>query len=230
MAIITTSTKTEVLVDDDLTPFLSLFSWYDHSEGYVSGTICGHLTLMHRLITNARPRYVVDHLNRNRRDNRRDNLRVCLFGENMCNTKTRGKYRGVVRDNRDGKWCARITINGKIYSFAYGTDPEASARAWDIAARYHYGEFAVTNFAGTEAKPAWELITAVRNCENRTSRFRGVRRTKGGRWQVIFFKKHYGVFATQEEAARAYDAAAFDSLGDKAILNFRHKAGNAQEQ
>src|SRR5262245_12780739 len=214
--------KTLVTVDDELFPFLSLLTWHLTPQGYAHGRVLDRMVLMHRLVANARPRYVVDHVNGNKLDNRRANLRECLQRENSRNNGFRqGRiFKGIALDPRDGKWSARMVVDGHPYSFGFSTDPAIAARAWDAAARYHYGQFARTNFAGLEARPVWELTTRSRNTKNRTSAFRGVRRTGAGRWQALFRNRHLGVFATQEEAARAYDAAAFAALGRRAALNF----------
>lgn len=54
------------------------------------------------------------------------------------------------------------------------------------------------------------------------SRFKGVAKTsgRGKPWMVYFRSKYIGVFSTEEEAARAYDALAFEQYGEFAHLNF----------
>ena len=58
--------------------------------------------------------------------------------------------------------------------------------------------------------------------DNRSG-FRGVTRTKRGRWQAqiqVAGKRHFlGYFDAKEDAARAYDAAARDAFGEFAQLN-----------
>jgi hypothetical protein len=69
--------------------------------------------------------------------------------------------------------------------------------------------------------------TRSQNCQNRrkasASKFKGVRRIAGSLqrpWQARVLKKHVGVYATEEEAARAYDAKALELFGEFACLNF----------
>ena len=59
---------------------------------------------------------------------------------------------------------------------------------------------------------------------NGTSGFRGVTRHHGGRWQATIGRDgrmvYLGLFATPEDAARAYDAAAVAAWGEYARPNF----------
>jgi hypothetical protein len=49
------------------------------------------------------------------------------------------------RTRRAGKWRAYLTVDGKFISLgSFGTAREA-ARAYDVAAREQFGEFAATN-------------------------------------------------------------------------------------
>jgi len=56
------------------------------------------------------------------------------------------KYKGVAWHKRRGKWQAYIKIGDKIRHLGVFTDELAAARAYDIAARQHFGEFARPNF------------------------------------------------------------------------------------
>jgi hypothetical protein len=67
--------------------------------------------------------------------------------------------------------------------------------------------------------------TAAKTHSGKPARpYRGVRPVESGRFEVAFKnagRDHYiGRFDTAEEAARAYDAIATQTLGDKAVLNF----------
>lgn len=105
---------------------------------------------MHRVILNAQPGQVVDHRNRNGLDNTRANLRVCTALQNNYNrfqqARNKTGYKGVSWNGRVGKFYAQIKVAGRNYDLGLYADPIEAARAYDAAARQHFGEFAYLNF------------------------------------------------------------------------------------
>lgn len=74
------------------------------------------------------------------------------------------------------------------------------------------------------------LVTASQNHMNRrtgygTSRFKGVFAVGEGRWQAQFKRQKLGVYSVEEEAARAYDYAAWHADRAHCHLNFPLKRG-----
>jgi len=95
----------------------------------------------------------VDHINGDGLDNRRGNLRICTPSENSANQKMRSdshnNWKGVkfdARPQRQKRWVARITQNGKEIFIGYFDTELEAAKAYDKKARELFGEFACPNF------------------------------------------------------------------------------------
>jgi hypothetical protein len=133
-----------VRVDDEDRWLLEQFRWRKRSDGYVirslyigwiDGAYRYKRLYLHRLIMNASPGDIVDHINGDRLDNRRCNLRVVTQHINMQNRSLRpharntSGYRGVVWDKRRRKWAARAKTNGKQHFIGYFSERELAAEA-----------------------------------------------------------------------------------------------------
>jgi hypothetical protein len=113
-----------IFVDSEDFPLLSRHSWTVSSEGYAR-TCCGNLYLyMHRLVMAPKGSLYIDHINNERLDNRKSNLREATNSQNQMNRKN--KPTGVSFHKLSGKWRARITKNQKeIYLGLFSTEDEA---------------------------------------------------------------------------------------------------------
>lgn len=96
------------------------------------------------------PEGEVDHINRNRLDDRRSNLRLSTPSQNRANatarTRNRSGFKGVSISKHTGRWQSILTFEGKRHFLGRFDTPEKAAAAYDDAARVHFGEFAVLNF------------------------------------------------------------------------------------
>jgi hypothetical protein len=146
--IILSNTGNEVLVDDEDYDFLNRFHWHESTNGYAAtGDKCLY---MHRLVLGVSNKEVtVDHVNGKRiRDNRKQNLRKATPSQQQANSQRRVDnttgYKGVTK--RDGRYIARLGVNGKrIHIGNFNTAIEA-AKAYDETAKLYYGEYSNTNF------------------------------------------------------------------------------------
>jgi HNH endonuclease/AP2 domain len=102
-----------------------------------------------RIVTNAPEGMVVDHINHNKLDNRRCNLRIVTTRQNLANTRAKGgtsEYKGVHYDIARGRWKMSCRMpNGKRIVKRFDTELEA-AQAYDRLAKSQYGFIAILNF------------------------------------------------------------------------------------
>lgn len=166
---------------------------------------------MHRLILGITDESTyVDHINGDKLDNRRSNLRIASRAENMRNSKakdakrTASIFKGVFKQGNG--WQASICVDyQQIYLGFFGTQREA-AQAYNDAATLHFGEFARLNDL--------TLIEPSDDPDIRTpqhSHYKGVSyHTKQRKWNAYAFVKGeqitIGSFDTELEAVKARDA------------------------
>ena len=101
------------LVDDDMFDELNKYHWWSDSLGYAIRQISrGKFVHMHRIINNTPQGMDTDHINRNKLDNRRENLRTATRSLNMINTGLRNDntsgHKGIDFYKRVKRWRSRI--------------------------------------------------------------------------------------------------------------------------
>lgn len=125
-----------------------------NEKGYIRASVLRYTLFAHRIIWAMHygewPDQHVDHINRNRQDNRIANLRLATDYLNQANSGPRkGKYKGV-RERKYGRWCAAIRDHGKAVHLGYFDTAEQAALAYNEAAIRCHGEFAVLNKIGDD--------------------------------------------------------------------------------
>jgi len=130
-----------VLVDDcDREMLENMGKWYISNTGYCMKNSSSKLgkqrtLIMHRIIMQPASDMQVDHINGNRLDNRRENLRIVTQHENQWNRTTAKGYTWRIRLN---KWEAQITKDYKKISLGlYDTEEEAAAAYISAKKQYH---------------------------------------------------------------------------------------------
>jgi len=146
------------LIDPEDQDFAESLSWYRDASGYaVRGfkrpkyrRLYLHREIAARSIgRELLPDEVVDHINRDKLDNRRSNLRVCTPAQNAANkslqvNSTTG-FKGVSLAP-SGNYHAAIRLNGTSRRLGSFPDPREAAWMFDQFAIGVYGEYAATNF------------------------------------------------------------------------------------
>jgi hypothetical protein len=154
------------IVDAEDAERILTHKWYLAGRGYASRNRRASEPpdaerLMHRIILSVPPGFQVDHINGNKLDNRRANLRIVTNAQNNQNCGPhRGNssgFRGVTWDKARGLWMASICADGCHFNLGRFATAEEAARARDRKAREVHGEFAHLNFPDTcEAGPQSE--------------------------------------------------------------------------
>ena len=132
----------ETLVDNDDYNLIKGHKWCLDKNGYVKNSKQEYL---HRTITGETILYV-DHINGNKLDNRKSNLRVCSNADNLKNrvklpsSNTSGILGVRYRSDRN-RWYTEIQVNNeKIYLGNY-TNKEDAIRARSKAEIKYFGEY-----------------------------------------------------------------------------------------
>jgi hypothetical protein len=127
---------------------------------------------MHRIILNAPPHLVVDHINHNGLDNRKANLRLCTVAQNNQNTRPHAnpnklsKYKGVSLDKNRNLYIALIHRNKKNYYLGRFKNETDAAKAYDKKAAELFGEFAYLNFPSENSEVQRCKVAKVQSGKN----------------------------------------------------------------
>lgn len=125
----------EALIDDE-DAALASYGWVLNSNGYAWRSIMGgrrHVYLHREVLGLERgDGRQADHINRDRLDNRRSNLRVVTPGQNRQNTPPLGgtsRFRGVSWDRARHKWIASVQVNRRHHYVGRFTSEADAATA-----------------------------------------------------------------------------------------------------
>lgn len=146
------------LVDADDYERVSTTKWSARQNGksrYAVATSFNHvpqrLGSLHRYIMWAKPGQIVDHINGDTLDNRKQNLRIVTPQQSAANTRRQtfpgktSRFKGVSWDRTTGRWLAGITFKGERHDIGRFDVEEDAARAYDKAALICFEQHARTN-------------------------------------------------------------------------------------
>lgn len=139
--------KDYFFIDSEDERFLYDASWYIGRNGYVTGRINGKLIYFHRYIlgvTNKKNQ--IDHKNRNKIDNRKNNLRICTNIDNARNRNIQSNntsgFIGVSFDITRNKWAAYFKEIGIKKFLGRFENMDDAIKARLLAEKQNYGDFA----------------------------------------------------------------------------------------
>jgi hypothetical protein len=137
------SVKAHALVSEVDAERVLRYPWCLNANGYAwrndRRQVGSKHTYLHRMIVSLVPGdgLYVDHINRDKLDNRRANLRIVTPAQSRQNTPAIvGLHRGVTFSRDRGLWVASVQLDGRRHHVGrYRTEAEASAaaRAWRLA-------------------------------------------------------------------------------------------------
>lgn len=137
-------TQTKIDIMDIRCCKLEDYKWHLGYNGYaVTNTYEGDKRIilkLHQLIIGKKKGLVIDHINHDRLDNRKQNLRHCTIAENCRNQKK--KDVGVTWHKVAKKWHAEIIYNKKRYYLGLFKDKKEALKKRLQAEKKYYGEFA----------------------------------------------------------------------------------------
>lgn len=188
-----------VLVSDEDKHILETYKWYIGKDGYVSRTIKGKNWVLHRYIfievlghELTRHNYV-DHINGNKLDNRRENLRITTPSENSRNRiKSSGtsKYYGVSKKTDDFYTVEIRMMDFKLYA-SYKIETHA---AWQY--NLWIDEHKIEHANKNNIKEPKDFI--LYNKEKKDLP-KGIFE-RNNNYRVVYKKVRYGIFNTLKQA------------------------------
>lgn len=209
---------------------ISTRRWALDHKGYARAT-SGKYALMHRFILGKAVEGMDgDHIDRYPLNNRDSNLRPSTRQQNTWNrsgVKGRDTYKGVCWIKRTKKYRSSIGFNGIAVALGEYDDSVQAAKLYDACARYHFGEFAATNFEGTEKLNAFEVREAYLKDKKLThkSAYIGVTKATNNGLYAVYFRQgetkgYVQTFDCEITAARVHDALARFYRGADTLTNF----------
>lgn len=142
------NSEKEMVTDQDIWERCKKYYWSLGSRGYPATNIpkLRKPIVFHIFAFPDCPSgFVRDHINGDKLDNRRENIRFILPGENSMN-RGKGKnntsgHVGVCWNKREEKWVAHIQVDRKVINLGYFTDIQDAIAARKQAEIKYFGEY-----------------------------------------------------------------------------------------
>ena len=146
---ITSNSNVEFYFDLEDYDLIKNYTWQTSDKGYIISRKNKVLITFHRLVMDAEnSKLLVDHINHNKADNRKSNLRLVTSSQNQMNRdKSRQNtsgIRGVYWHKKHKKWQANLQINGKLIYLGLYSNKEDAINARKQAELKYFKEFNYT--------------------------------------------------------------------------------------
>lgn len=144
----------EIYVDDEDYEYLNQWPWWISSRNHAQGYVDKVQMYMANYFLPPKDGFIVDHKDRNPRNNCKDNLRYATYSQNSANAtkqqNTTSKYKGVSWYSKSGKWTMKYYENKRqIHGGYFECEHEAAERYNEEMFRIH-GEYANLNIIERE--------------------------------------------------------------------------------
>ena len=215
---------------------LSKYKWYKNSDGYAAGNVNKKIVLLHRYIminilgNNITPKIKVDHIDKNRLNNIRNNLQTATDSENNRNRvkkeNTTSQYIGVMFRKSNNKWQAGISINKKLLYASYNSEHHAGHQ-YNLWCKEYELKTANLNSISDELVEDFIQYVPTKKLNDLP---RNITLTKSGNFNVRINNKNIGNYSTlneaievKENALKEIEAIKLNEILSKPIL--RNEAG-----
>jgi len=143
-----TDTNREFYYDISDSDAVELHSWYFDKDGYVVARINGKGIKLHKFLIGYNGK--IDHKNRHKYDNRRNNLRIASNTQNAMNISIKSNNTsgatGVGWQSLNNSWRVRITVDKKQIYLGSFNDFDEAVKVRKEAELKYFGEFAPVNY------------------------------------------------------------------------------------
>jgi len=140
-------TGEEFYFDADDFDKIKSFTWYISGKDKLKTCINTYGKPLYKFVLSAPSGYEIDHVDRNRLNNRKSNLRICTHQQNQFNQDLQSNNSsgviGVRFYKARNKYVARIKFCGRDIHLGYYENIKNAMQARNEAARLLFGSFAV---------------------------------------------------------------------------------------
>jgi hypothetical protein len=140
------------LVDKEDFERVNKYKWSLNANGYAQGTVEGKSIRLHHFVFKKPGRKnVIDHINQDKLNNTKLNLREVSYSENNhnqiknINVESTSRFKGVHWDKKSQKWRSECNYNKKYYYLGNFDTEEKAAKQYDIFTFKKYKEKANNN-------------------------------------------------------------------------------------